>query len=101
MILKPQSQQFLRELLLQTFISSQSGMPLINASQLPTMRNRAAIDEIFVKAARIENLAMGLVYFLTNTILKHPYEDENVAKFAKWAAGLAIDTLRKGTDLIP
>lgn len=100
-IIKPQSQQFLRELLLQTFISSQSATPLIDPSQLPTTRNRAAIEETFVKATRIENLAMGLAYFLTNAFSKHSYGDDKVAKFAKWASVLALDTLRTGMDVIP
>ncbi|KXN88612.1 Suppressor of glycerol defect protein 1 [Leucoagaricus sp. SymC.cos] len=87
-VLKPQSQQFLQALLLQTFISSQSATPLIDASQLPTTRNRAAIEEIFVKATRIENLTMGLVYFLANAFSMQSYEDENIGKFAKWASQL-------------
>ncbi|KAJ3570486.1 hypothetical protein NP233_g4365 [Leucocoprinus birnbaumii] len=100
-ILKSQTQQFLRELLLQTMISSQSATPLIDTTQLPTTHNRAAIEEIFVKATRIENLVMGLVYFLANVFSRHSYDDDQIATFVKWASGLALDTLRAGVDVIP
>lgn len=100
-ILKPQSGQFLQELLLQVFISSQTATPLIDTNQLPTTRNRAAIEEVFVKATRIQNLAMGLVYFMTHSFSKYSYEDEMLVKFVKWANGLALDTLRTGVDIIP
>jgi len=65
------------------------------------MRNRAAIEEILVKAVRIENLAMGLVYFLTNVFLKQTSDDDAVTKFVKWASELALDILRTGIDIIP
>lgn len=101
MILKSQSRQFLQELLQHVFINSQTAMPLIDVGQMPTTRNRAAIEEIFVKATRIENLAMGLVYFLTRAFLQGAYGDEKMANFVKWANGVALDTLRTGVDIVP
>lgn len=75
--------------------------PLTDTSQLPTTRNRAAIEEIFVKAARIENLTIGLVYFLTNVFMRHASDDDTVTNFVKWASKLALDILRTGVDIIP
>ncbi|KAF9451893.1 hypothetical protein P691DRAFT_772745 [Macrolepiota fuliginosa MF-IS2] len=99
-ILKPQSRQFLQELILHIFISSQTATPLINISQLPTTRNRAAVEEIFAKATRIQNLAIGLAHFLTSTFSQGSNEDETLAKFMKWASQLALDSLRTGVDII-
>lgn len=99
-VLKPQSQQFLRELVLQIFTSSQTATPLIDASPLPTTRNRAAIEEIFVKATRIQNLAVGLAYFLNAAFANGFDGDENLLKFAKWANALALETLRTGVGVI-
>ncbi len=64
-------------------------------------RNRAAIEEILVKAVRIENLAMGLVYFLTNVFLKHASDDDAVTNFVEWASGLALDIFRTAIGNIP
>jgi len=75
--------------------------PLTDISQIPTTRNRATIEEIFVKAARIENLAIGLVYFLTNVFMKHASDDDTNTNLFKWASKLALDILRTGVDIIP
>ena len=44
---------------------------------------------------------MGLVYFLANAFSNHSQGDDQIVKFAKWASGLALDTLRTGVDVIP
>jgi len=75
--------------------------PLTDISQMPTTRNRATIEEVFVKAARIENLAIGLVYFLTNVLMKHASDDDTNTNLFKWASKLALDILRTGVDIIP
>lgn len=62
---------------------------------MPETRNRGAIEEVFIKAAKIEALAMGLVYFLTNS-----FRDEENA-FVKWAANVAKETLKAGVDIMP
>ncbi len=99
-ILKPQSRRFLRELMLRIFTSSQTATPLTGASPLPTTRNRAAIEEVFVKVARVQSLAIGLIYFLTHAFADDLDGDEKLRKFAKWANTLALDTLRSGVDAI-
>jgi nucleolar MIF4G domain-containing protein 1 len=101
MILKSQGRQFLRELLQHVFINSQTATPLIDASQIGEMRNRAGIEEIFTRAARMENLATGLVFFMRGTFAQDSYEGEKLAKFIKWASKIALDTLRTGVDVIP
>jgi nucleolar MIF4G domain-containing protein 1 len=68
---------------------------------LPTARNRSTIEDTFIKATRIENLALGLVYFLTGPFSEQSYEDEEIADLVKWASGLALETLRTGVDVIP
>jgi len=84
------------------FVSSQVSTPLLslNAEALPTTRNRHAIEEIFIKATRIENLAMGLVYFLSE-VFKNDGDNGEVSALLKWGSSLAKDTLRTGMDIIP
>lgn len=62
---------------------------------MPPTRNKGPLEEIFVKATRIQALAMGLVYFLTE--MKKASEEE----FIQWASTVAIDTLRTGLDVVP
>jgi nucleolar MIF4G domain-containing protein 1 len=62
-------------------------------------RNRGAVEEVFIKATRIETLALGLVYFLS-TEMTRPKDGEKEG-LVKWASGVAVDTLRTGMDIIP
>lgn len=93
-VLKPRTRDFLSYFFRQLFINSQTSIPTLQ-SDLPATRNKASLEEIFVKAARIQVLAMGLVYFLTET--KKGSEEE----FIRWAIGVAIDALRTGLDVVP
>ncbi|KAJ7030363.1 hypothetical protein C8F04DRAFT_731475 [Mycena alexandri] len=97
--LKPQSQTFLKELFVQLFLSSQVATPL--TAGVPTTRNRGPVEEVFIKASRLEALAMGLVYFLTEAFRDVEGMDEDVSKLAKWGCGVAKETLRAGVDVVP
>jgi len=99
---KPRARQFLIELYIQLFINSQTASPVLSskAKDLPSTRNRGALEEIFIKATRIQSLALGLIYFLSEASRRHDPEDDNAA-FVKWACGVAIETLRTGMDIIP
>lgn len=98
-VLKPQSHAFLKELLLQVFISTQVSTPLLSAapSALPTTRNRGAIEEVFIKATRVQNLAVGLVYFLGEAFRTEAGDEKG---FIRWASQVAMDTLRTGMDVV-
>ncbi|SJL09699.1 uncharacterized protein ARMOST_13080 [Armillaria ostoyae] len=102
-LLKPQTKRFIGEMLSQLFIGTQTSTPLIgsNAKTLSTARDRAAIEEVFIKATRVQNLAMGLVYFLSNTTQDDEIIDETVTNFIRWATEVAKDTLRTGVDVVP
>ncbi|PCH42403.1 hypothetical protein WOLCODRAFT_132368 [Wolfiporia cocos MD-104 SS10] len=95
-ILKLQSQTFLKELFTQLFVSSQASTPLLSADpkDLPSTRNKGALEEIFMKATRLQELAIGLVYFLGEA-----FRGEERA-FLKWASLVARDTLRTGMDVV-
>ncbi|KAI9461662.1 hypothetical protein BJY52DRAFT_1357376 [Lactarius psammicola] len=93
-VLKPRTRDFLSHFFRQLFANSQTSVPTLQ-SDVPPTRNKASLEEIFVKAARIQVLAMGLVYFLTE--MKKGSEEE----FIRWAIGVAIDTLRTGLDIVP
>uniref|UniRef100_D8Q3X7 MI domain-containing protein n=1 Tax=Schizophyllum commune (strain H4-8 / FGSC 9210) TaxID=578458 RepID=D8Q3X7_SCHCM len=98
-VLKPRGRAFLRELLVQTFVASQTASPVLGAA--PQTRNRGAVEEVFIKAARVEALAMGLVYFITQVVMKEAGADDAEGKFVKWAGGVAKETLRTGLDVVP
>lgn len=63
-------------------------------SDYPSTRNRGALEEIFLKASRIESLGLGLVFFMSNA-----FKGED--GFLIWASALAKETLQTGMDHIP
>ncbi|KAG2154054.1 hypothetical protein DEU56DRAFT_952103, partial [Suillus clintonianus] len=95
-VLKPQTRTFLKELFIQLFIASQVSSPMLSndSGEYPSMRNRGSLEEIFLKASRIENLGLGLVFFMSNT-----FKGED--GFLTWASSLAKETLQTGMDHIP
>ena len=95
-VLKLRTRDFLSHLFHQVFANSQVSMPILSGSgELPHTRNKRPLEEIFIKATRIQALTMGLVYFLTE--MKKASEKE----FIQWASTVAIDTLRTGVNVIP
>ncbi|KAI0078809.1 MIF4G-domain-containing protein [Panus rudis PR-1116 ss-1] len=101
-VLKPQSRKFLVQLFTDTFISTQLSTPLISSDPeaLPRTRNRAPLEEVFIKATKIQALALGLMYFL-GEVVKHEVEDMDESGFLVWATKVALDTLRTGLDVVP
>ncbi|KAF5382190.1 hypothetical protein D9615_004440 [Tricholomella constricta] len=101
--LKSTAKEFLRELLVQIFICSQRTTPMIasNPKDMPTTRNCGPIEEIFIKATRIQTLAMGLVYFISEAFRDVSKEEDEMSRLIKWASRLAKDTLRTGVDIVP
>jgi len=86
----------LKEFFIQLFISSQVSTPIISSIQKdsPATRDRTAVEVIFKKVVRIEVLAMGMVYFISEA-----FRDCNGDELVKWAAGIAKETLRTGVDV--
>jgi nucleolar MIF4G domain-containing protein 1 len=93
-VLKPQTHEFFSQFFQQLFANSQVSTPGLGGD-MPNTRNKGPLEEIFIKATRIQVLAMGLVYFLTE--MKKRSEEE----FIQWACSIAVDTLRTGLDIIP
>ncbi|KAH9481342.1 Suppressor of glycerol defect protein 1 [Psilocybe cubensis] len=102
-MLKPRAHGFLKELFTQVFINSQRATPLLttDTQNITFTRNRNVIEEIFIKASRVQALAMGLVYFLSESFRDKSSSDQDLPKFLNWAIGVAKETLRTGVDLIP
>ncbi|KAH7913556.1 hypothetical protein BJ138DRAFT_1081255 [Hygrophoropsis aurantiaca] len=94
--LKPQAQLFMKELLLQVLVASQVSSPMLsNASNdYPSSRNRGNLETIFLKASRVENLGLGLIYFISEA-----FRDEE--RFIKWGCTVAKETLQTGMDYVP
>ncbi|KAJ3793002.1 hypothetical protein GGU11DRAFT_818847 [Lentinula aff. detonsa] len=98
-MLKPQTEIFLRQLFTYLFLSSQSKSPLIG-TKTSLYRNRAFIEEVFIKVSRLQTLAVGLVIFLSKG-LSLENSDQDIAKLVKWGAEIARDTLQSGLDIVP
>ncbi|OBZ72571.1 Suppressor of glycerol defect protein 1 [Grifola frondosa] len=97
-VLKPQTRAFLNELFTHVFASSQLPTPLLSLDpkDLPKTRNKGPLEEVFIKATRMQTLTLGLTYFIGETFKK----DEGDAGFLKWASRVAQDTLRTGMDVV-
>ncbi|KAH9972824.1 armadillo-type protein [Lactifluus volemus] len=93
-VLKPRTREFLSNFFRKLFVNSQVSAPVLG-NDMPATRNKSSLEAVFIKATRIQVLAMGLVYFLTE--MKKRSEEE----FIQWASSVAIDTLRTGLDIIP
>ncbi|KAG9314967.1 hypothetical protein JVU11DRAFT_4076 [Chiua virens] len=96
-IIKPQTLKFLRELFVQIFVASQVSSPILaddaNIND-QSSRNRGAVEEIFLKATKIETLGLGLIFFLSNAF-------KGEEGLLKWASGVAKETLQTGMNEIP
>ncbi|KAJ4494884.1 hypothetical protein C8J55DRAFT_466030 [Lentinula edodes] len=101
-MLKSQTQMFLQQLFIYLFLSSQSKSPLISANT-SSSRNRSSIEEVFIKASRLQTLAMGLVFFLSKrlSLAENDEVDQDIAKLVKWGTEIAKDTLRSRLDIVP
>ncbi|KAF8825185.1 hypothetical protein HHX47_DHR7000549 [Lentinula edodes] len=101
-MLKSQTQMFLHQLFIYLFLSSQSKSPLISANT-SSSRNRSSIEEVFIKASRLQTLAMGLVFFLSKrlSLAENDEVDQDITKLVKWGTEIAKDTLRSRLDIVP
>ncbi|KAI0784591.1 armadillo-type protein [Abortiporus biennis] len=112
-IIKPQTRQFLTDLFISIYVSSQLSTPPLDLSpsseSFPKTKNRGTIEEIFIKATRVSSLAIGLVYWLGEMGRKFKEGekeapengDEEGKKWLYWANAVALDTLRTGLDVVP
>ena len=100
-VLKASTQRFLHELLIHLLINTQLSTPLLTSGpkDYPSTRNRGPLEEVFIKATRVQALALGLVYFL-GEIFGREIDDEGGQGFMKWANKVAMDTLRTGLDVV-
>lgn len=94
-VVKSQARTFLRELLVQIFVASQATSPVLTDDpDAQTSRNRGAVEDVFIKATKTENLGLGLIFFLSNTF-------KGEEGFLGWASALAKETLQTGMNEIP
>lgn len=113
-VIEPQTHIFLRDFFTSLFLSTQSSRPVLNptGNGLPDTKDSRSLEEVFIKVARIQALAMGIVYFLTETFgegigrrgraVQSPGgEDRPDDALLRWASGIAVDTLRTGLDVMP
>ena len=94
-VLKPQTRTFLRELFVQVFVASQASSPVLTDDVDQQMsRNRGAVEDVFTKAIKLENLGLGLIFFLS-----HAFRGEE--GLLGWASALAKETLQTVMNEIP
>ncbi|TBU26230.1 MIF4G-domain-containing protein [Dichomitus squalens] len=92
-VLKPQARTFMRELFVHVLANTQLATPLLSSEELPNTKNKAPLEEVFIKGSKIQSVALGLVYFL-----REAFRGEE--GFLKWASQVALQTLRTGMDVI-
>lgn len=99
--LKPQTHQFFTDMFTHILVGSQLPTPLLSTDpkDFPSTRNRGPLEEVFIKASRIETLALGIAYFLSQTFGQGKERDDT-STFIKWASKVAIETLRTGIDVV-
>ncbi|KAG2128067.1 hypothetical protein BD769DRAFT_1457798 [Suillus cothurnatus] len=90
-MLKSQTHNFLKELFIQLFVASQVSSPMLGND---SGDYSSSFEEIFLEASRIENLGLGLVFFMSNM-----FKGEN--GFLTWASSVAKETLQTGMEHIP
>ncbi|KAL0574986.1 suppressor of glycerol defect [Marasmius crinis-equi] len=98
----PQARKFLDELFVNIFLSSQSSSPLIEVGTSAT-RNRGSVEEIFLKATKLQTLAMGILFFFSK-MFRFEGDDklgEETKRLVKWGVGVAKDTIQTGLDIVP
>jgi len=93
-LLKPQTRTFLQQLFIGLFLSSQSKSPLMGTDVLSS-RNRASIEDIFVKASRLQTLSMGLIFFLSKGLVLDDV-DIGIVKLVEWGKVIGKDALQSG-----
>ena len=93
-VLKPQARTFMRELFVHVLANTQLATPLLSSEELPSTKNKAPLEEVFIKGSKIQSVALGLVYFLRETF-------KGEEGFLKWASQVALQTLRTVMDVIP
>lgn len=94
-LLKPQTQKFFKQLFAQIFVATQGSSPMLS-DRLDDIesRNRGVIEDTFIRATKIENLGLGLIFFLS-----HAFREES--GFLQWAGSVAKETLQSGMGYIP
>ena len=86
----------------QIFVNSQITTPAFSERlNIPTIKDQAAVEQIFIKATRNQTLAVGLIYFLSRAFRDLAGETEDMTGLIKWASELARSTLQTGVDVIP
>ena len=100
-VIKASTHRFLKELFTHLLVCTQLSTPLLTSdpNDFPSTRNRGPIEEVFIKATRVQALAYGLVYFL-GEIFRQEIDEAGGKGFLKWATKVAVDTLRTGMDVV-
>jgi nucleolar MIF4G domain-containing protein 1 len=97
-LMKNRTRVFLTDLLVCALMDTQHTSPALAPTIMPTTRDRGAIEGVFIKATKVQTLAMGLVYFLTSISRETNYGE---MPYLKWAIGVAKDTLQTGLEIVP
>lgn len=96
-VLKRRTRTFIADILRHIFVASQHTIPYIGDvnSPLTQARNRKALEEVFMKAIRVENLAMGILYFMKDAFPSSGVGDDNGddTDVIKWGCRIAKETL--------
>jgi nucleolar MIF4G domain-containing protein 1 len=101
--LKSQATLFFVEFFRQVLFGTQLANPTIAPEKAAGGDvDAVAVEEVFVKAARIPSIATGIVFFLSKHVAPQAAQDKNVGgEFVKRTCEVAIDALKTGLDVMP
>lgn len=98
--LKPESRTFIKNMFVQFFASSQvtSPMQAANPANVGDEWEKAPVQDVFGKVARIEGLALGLIYFLTELTKESTFSTGSGDRLLRWGSESAMEALRQGSN---
>ncbi|KAI5122764.1 hypothetical protein M0805_009846 [Coniferiporia weirii] len=97
--LKTKTQIFLTHLFTHLFACTQDPSPVPSLSSsltdnVLTMRNSKVLEEVLLKAARVPDLAMGILHFLSASLRQTKSQNQKMDSFVLWGCDTAKDALQ-------
>lgn len=73
-------------------------MQAANPANVGDEWEKAPVQDVFGKVARIEGLALGLIYFLTELTKESTFSTGSGDRLLRWGSESAMEALRQGSN---
>ena len=91
--LKKPARAFMHELFVHVFANTQLATPWLASQDLPGARDKGALEDVFLKGAKLRALALGLTYYLREAFKAGD-------GFLDWASQIALQVLQSSVDVM-